>query len=232
MRRAPLAALVGIVTFIALGASSCTSGSSPVGVGTAGTGDVAEVVDASATVTAKAVAGLTAPAGGTVAALNVSTGTAVHAGQVIAVIDSPSAQRQLSEAKSALDAARSGGGSAGLGSTTSLVAAQKQTDDAAAQAFAQARQAAGKIGDATVRAALLAQIDASAKQYASVSATARALVTSVRRGIASVSDAVGALGAAQRAQAQAAYDLAKAAVDALTLRAPIDGVVQLGGLGG
>jgi multidrug efflux pump subunit AcrA (membrane-fusion protein) len=39
-----------------------------------------------------------------------------------------------------------------------------------------------------------------------------------------------ALTAAQRAQAKAAYDLAKSTVDALTLRAPVAGVVQLGGL--
>jgi hypothetical protein len=41
-----------------------------------------------------------------------------------------------------------------------------------------------------------------------------------------------ALTAAQRAQAQAAYDLAKSTVDALTLRAPFAGVVQFGGLSG
>jgi RND family efflux transporter MFP subunit len=44
-----------------------------------------------------------------------------------------------------------------------------------------------------------------------------------------VSSALSALGAAQRAQARSAYDLAKSTVDALTLRAPIAGVVQLGG---
>jgi hypothetical protein len=45
--------------------------------------------------------------------------------------------------------------------------------------------------------------------------------------VASLSAAVGALGAAQRAQAKAAYDVAAGTVDALTLRAPIAGVVQL-----
>jgi HlyD family secretion protein len=83
-----------------------------------------------------------------------------------------------------------------------------------------------------VRSALLAQVDAAAKQYVSAAQTARSLATAVRRGIASLAQAVGALSAAQRAQAQSAYNLAKAAVDALTLRAPISGVVQLGGVGG
>jgi RND family efflux transporter MFP subunit len=51
----------------------------------------------------------------------------------------------------------------------------------------------------------------------------------VQRGVASLGQAVSALGTAQRLQAQQAYDLAEAAVDALTLRAPVSGVVQLGG---
>ncbi|MEN3306303.1 MAG: HlyD family secretion protein, partial [Micromonosporaceae bacterium] len=232
VRRAPLAALVGVVVSVVLGASSCTSGTPAIGVGPAGRGDVSEVVDASATVTAKAVAGLTAPAAGTVAVLTVTTGASVRAGQVVAIIDAPAAQRQLREAGAALAAARGGGGGTGLSGSASLTAAQKKTDAAAAKAFAQARAAANQIGDPMVRAALLAQIDAATKQYASVSLTARTLVTSVRRGIASLSSAVGALGAAQRAQAQSAYDLAKSTVDSLTLRATIAGVVQLGGVAG
>jgi multidrug efflux pump subunit AcrA (membrane-fusion protein) len=48
----------------------------------------------------------------------------------------------------------------------------------------------------------------------------------VQQGLAGISDAVAALGAAQQAQAQAAVDLAQSTVDALTLRAPIAGVVQ------
>jgi HlyD family secretion protein len=232
VRRVPLAAMIGVVVFVVLGASSCTSGTPAIGLGAASRGDVVEVVDASATVTARAVAGLTAPAAGTLAVLNVSTGASVRAGQVVAVIDSPAAQQQLRSATAALAAARGGGGTAGVSGTASLTAAQKRTDAAAAKAFAQARTAAGAVGDPTVRAALLAQIDAAAKQYDSVSLTARSLVTSVRRGIASLSSAVGALGAAQRAQAQSAYDLAKSTVDSLTLRAPIAGVVQMGGVAG
>jgi HlyD family secretion protein len=62
-----------------------------------------------------------------------------------------------------------------------------------------------------------------------VSAAAGEAVESLRRGVAGVGQAVNALTAAQRLQAQQAYDLAEAAVDALTLRAPVSGVVQLGG---
>src|SRR4051812_46530442 len=225
VRRAPLVALTAVVA-LTLGLSACSGDASPVGLGTADKGGVTEVVDASASVTARAVATLPAPTAGTLATLTVAPGQTVAAGQVVAVIDSPAAQQQLKQASDAL-AASSGGGGGFRGSD--LSAAQKKTDDAAAAAFTSARQAAGAVGDPTVRAALLGQIDAASKQYDALAATARTLATSVQRGLASLSSALGALGAAQRAQAQSAYDLAKSTVDALTLRAPIAGVVQLGG---
>ncbi len=228
VRRAPLAALIGVAALVSLGVAACTGQSGAVGLGVASRGDVTEVVDASATVTAKAVATLTSPAAGTVANLAVTAGTVVQAGQLVAVIDSPAAQQQLAEATSALAAAKNTGGG-GFSTGNDLAVAQKKTDDAAAKAFDAARQAAASVGDPTVRQALLAQIDAAAQQYASLAATARSLVNSVQRGIGSLSAAMNALGAAQRAQAQSAYDLAKSTVDSLTLRAPIAGVVQLGG---
>jgi HlyD family secretion protein len=228
VRRAPLAALTAAVVVLVLSASACTSTASSVGLGTADRSSVTEIVDASATVTAHAVATLTAPASGTLAALSVAPGQRVAAGQVVAVVDSPAAQQQLADASAALAAASSGGGGVSLG-TRDLTAAQKRVDDAAAQAFATARKAADAIGDPTVRQTLLDQIDAASAQYDSLAATSRSLVTSVQRGIASLSQAMSALGAAQRAQARSAYNLAKSTVDALTLRAPIGGVVQLGG---
>jgi len=226
VRRAPLAALTAAVVLLLLGASACTSSSAPVSLGTVDRSSVTEVVDASATITARAVATLTAPTAGTLASLSVAPGQSVAAGQVVAVIDSPATQQQFADASAALASASGGGG--GL-NTRDLAAAQKRTDDAAATAFAAARRAATAIADPGVRAGLLAQIDAASAQYDTLAATSRALVASVQRGIASLSSALGALGAAQRAQARAAYNLAKSTVDALTLRAPIAGVVQLGG---
>ena len=188
-----------------------------------------EVVDASASVTAKAVATLTAPADGTLAALTVSPGQSVTAGQVLAVIDSPSARQRLDQAAQALAALRGGGGgSVGV----DMSGAQRRTDQAAAGAFTTARDAANKIADPGVRAALLAQVDAAERSYQEAAASARALISSVQRGLAGVGQATSALTAAQRVQARAAYDLAKSTVDALTLTAPIGGVVQLGGPSG
>jgi HlyD family secretion protein len=228
VRRAPLAALAAVVTVFVLAASGCTTTSSPVALGTADRSSVTEIVDASATVTARAVATLTAPTSGTLASLSAAPGQRVAAGQVVAVVDSPAAQQQLADASAALASASSGGGGVPLG-TRDLTAAQKRVDDAAATAFASARKAADAISEPAVRQALLTQIDAASAQYDSLAATSRSLVTSVQRGIASLSSALGALGAAQRVQARSAYNLAKSTVDALTLRAPIAGVVQLGG---
>jgi multidrug efflux pump subunit AcrA (membrane-fusion protein) len=210
-----------------LAGASCSSDDNDVAVGKAGRADVVEVVDAPASVTARAVATMTAPADGTLVSLSVAPGASVVPGQVLAVIDSPSAQQRLAQAEETLRALSGGGGGSFGGND--LGAVQRRTDEAAAKAFGTAREAAGKIADPVLRGALLTQVDAAEAAYREAAATSRALVVSVQRGLASVSQAMGALTAAQRAQAQAAYDLAKSTVDALTLRAPVAGVVQLGG---
>lgn len=229
MNRVPprLQVLVAVLTLFSLTGASCTDEQADIGLGSAGRGDVVEVVDAPATVTARAAATLTAAADGTLATLAVRPGDAVEAGQVLAVVDSPSAQQRLRSAEEALDALKGAGG--GGGGVKNLSATQKKTDDAAATAFTEARKAAQVIADSGVRAGLLAQIDFAEKSYQEASASARAVITAVQRGLASVTKAMAALTAAQRSQAQAAYDLAKSTVDALTLRAPVGGVVQLGG---
>jgi HlyD family secretion protein len=224
----PLALLIGVLCVLALGAASCSSDDDGIGVGTASRADVTELVDAPAAVTARAVATLTAPADGTLLSLRAQPGTVVSAGQVLAVIDSPGAQQRLADAEETLRAL-DGTGTVGV---RDLSGTQRKTDEAAAQAFAVAREAAAKIGDPGVRDALLAQVGAAEAAYREASASSRALIASVQNGIASVSQAMNALTAAQRAQAKSAYELARTTVDALTLRAPVNGVLQLGGPGG
>jgi multidrug efflux pump subunit AcrA (membrane-fusion protein) len=216
---------------LTLTAASCGEDTSGIDLGRVGHATVVEVVDAPATVVAKASATLTAPADGTLAELAVSPGDEVAADQVLAVVDSPVAQRQLAQAGEALAAASraTAGGGAGGGD---LAAGQRATDAAAAAAFAQAREAAGHVADETLRAALLAQIEVAEERYAAASAAAREAVRAVQEGVASLGAAVAALGTAQQLQARQAYDLALATVDALTLRAPFAGVVQLGGVAG
>ncbi|MER7275699.1 HlyD family efflux transporter periplasmic adaptor subunit [Dactylosporangium sp. NPDC000244] len=218
---------VAVLILVSLTGASCSGNDSGIGLGSAGRGDVAEVVDAPATITARAAATLTAAADGTLISLSVKPGDTVTAGQVLAVVDSPGARRRLEEAGAALDALKNaGGGGAGV---KNLSAQQRRTDDAAAKAFSDARAAAAQIADVAVRTTLTTQIDLAERTYQEAAASARAVIQSVQRGLASVSQAMAALTQAQRAQAQSAFDLAQTTVDQLTLRAPVAGVVQFGG---
>ncbi|MEH1056213.1 efflux RND transporter periplasmic adaptor subunit [Micromonospora sp. CPCC 206171] len=224
-----LTALLAVVVLTGTTAASCGDDESTVALAPAGRAAVAEVIDAPATVTARAAATLTAPADGTVSSLRVQPGQRVRRGQVLAVINSPSAQERLRQARDALRAAERAGRGVGVGD---LGIRRRGTDQAADEAFDAARNAAGKIADQQVRDALLAQVTSAQQQYAAAARTADQAVRSVQRGVAGLNSAVGALSAAQRLQARQAYDLAKATVDALTLRAPIGGVVQPGGAPG
>ncbi|MEU5723379.1 HlyD family efflux transporter periplasmic adaptor subunit [Micromonospora sp. NPDC047738] len=219
-------ALLAVVVLTGTTAASCGDDNSPIAVAQVGRSPVAEVIDAPATVTARAAATLTAPADGTLASLRVQPGQRVSRGQVLAVIDSPSAQDRLRQARAALRAAKQAGRGVGVGD---LGGSRRGTDRAAAEAFDAARRAAGKIGDPQLRSALLLQVESAQRQYESAARAADRAVAAVQRGMAGLNSAVGALSTAQRLQAQQAYDLAKATVDALTLRAPIGGVVQPGG---
>ncbi|HYN96742.1 MAG TPA: biotin/lipoyl-binding protein, partial [Pilimelia sp.] len=220
-------AILGVVA-LCLTAASCGEEPSGIALGAASRATVVEVVDAPASVTARAAATLTAPADGTLDTLHVQAGDRVRRGEVLAVIDSPTAQDRLDQAREARRAARRAGGGGG---SVDLRGLQRATDAEARAAFAAARGAAGKIADADQRTALLTQVTAAQRRYDAAANAAGKAIRSVQRGVAGLSSALSALTAAQRVQAQQAYDLAKATVDALTLRAPLDGVVQLGGAG-
>ena len=213
---------------VSLTAASCSEETSGVTLGEVGQGTVAEIVEAPGSVTARAAATVSAPAAGTLAELRVEPGQRVTKGQVVAVVDAPALEARRRSAEKALDQASRGGG-VPAGGTAGFAAVRKRTDKQAASAFAEARDAAGKITDPELRAVLLKQVDAAREQYTAASATAGAALRSVQRGVASLGQAVSSLSAAQRLQAQQAYELADAAVEALTLRAPVAGVVQLGG---
>jgi multidrug efflux pump subunit AcrA (membrane-fusion protein) len=216
-----------IVALASLTAASCGGGDSGVGLGTATRGTVDEIVEAPGSVTARSAATVSAPAAGTLADLRVDAGDRVAKGQVLAVIDAPDIEARRAAAGKALDQA-SRGGTPSVG-TAGFTAARRRTDKQAGKAFGDARDAAGKVTDPTLRAALLKQVDAAQRQYEAASSAAASALRSVQRGVASLGEAVGALSAAQKLQAQQAYDLANSAVEALTLRAPVAGVVQLGG---
>ncbi|MFC7277181.1 efflux RND transporter periplasmic adaptor subunit [Paractinoplanes rhizophilus] len=219
---------LGIVLLVSLTAASCDGDDKHITVGAASRGTVDEIVEAPGSVTARAAATLSAPAAGTLTSLRVASGDKVTKGDVVAIIDSPELESRRASAEKALDQASAGGGRPAL-SLGTYSSVRKSTDKKARDAFDDARDAAAKLTDPATRAVLLKQVDAAEKQYEAASTAAAAALRSVQRGVASLGEAVASLSTAQRLQAQQAYDLADAAVDALTLRAPISGTVQLGG---
>jgi multidrug efflux pump subunit AcrA (membrane-fusion protein) len=199
-------------------------------VGDVGRSTVVEVVEAPADAVPNATTTVTSPASGTVAVLKVRDGQTVEAGRVVMVIDSPQAQRALSQAQAAQAAAS--------GSTVSInpidiTAARQRADAAAARAFDAARQAAKAIPDPTTRAQALAQVAQAQAQYRAAAAQASAALAQVNAGVTSLTEAANSLGAAQQTQTALAVAAAQRAVDGLRVRAPIAGRVVLGsGSGG
>ncbi|MBS2965050.1 efflux RND transporter periplasmic adaptor subunit [Actinocrinis puniceicyclus] len=222
------------LTTAAAALAGCTSNSdAQVKVAAIGYGTVAQVVQAPANIVPKAQVVLSAAADGTVARLAVQDGQHVAAGQVLAVLSSPAARQQLAEAKKAADQAAAAGGSAGPGNTVQTTGAgftraESAARDRADRAFGQARQAARKITDPALRKALLDQIAATQSSYDAAISAVDQSVTEFQQGLASASQVLAALGQAQQTQAQAAVDVAQRTVDALTVTAPISGIVTLG----
>jgi HlyD family secretion protein len=221
----PLALLGATLLTFTLTAASCDR-TPDVILAQVGLTTVTEVVEAPASITARAAIAMTAPANGTLLSLSAGPGATVEKGQTLAVVDSPEAQARLDQATQALQAAKRATPSGGR---VNLGGAQQKLDNAAKQAFAEARAATEHIADASLKEKALADIAAAEAHYATVSQGTWQVIKSVEKGIASLTQGLSALGAAQTMQAQQAYDLAKSTVDSLTLKAPFAGVVQLGG---
>jgi len=194
-------------------------------VATVGRATVTEVVEAPATVTAKASAEVRAAADGRVGELTVTEGQRVRAGRVLLRISSPRAERQLRDARRA-DAQAASAGTVPL-PDGGLTAAQQRADAEARESFRQARASARRISDRQVRAQALAAVRASEAQYAAARAQARDAARRFTTGLGSLAAAVGSLASAQRVQTRAAVAAAERTVDALTVRAPISGTVSL-----
>ena len=197
-----------------------------------GRADVAEVVEAPGTIAARAVASLTAPTAAIVEAVLVKDGAQVAKGAVLARLSSPAAQERLQQALAAQAQASGAAGAASGGERgPDLGSVQDSLDAAARQSFAAGRSAAGQVQDPAARQQAERQIAQAERQYLAASEAARAAVRRVTAGADGIGQALAAVAGTQRAQAGAAVDSARATVDALTVRAPIAGVVSLGGSG-
>ncbi|MEV7801450.1 HlyD family efflux transporter periplasmic adaptor subunit [Microbispora sp. NPDC088329] len=238
----------GIVPLLAvLLAAGCSSTEPPKAqVATVTKTTVSEVVEAPATVGARATATLTAPASGTVARLYVQDGDTVKKGQIIAKISSPQAKRQLSAARKAdSQAARPVSfGGAPVSVRLPRLRLPASFDAKVATSFARARKAARSVGDRTVRARLLAAIDAAEKRQRaerralgavldgltrSIDQTLSQVSGQVSAGMSGLSASMASLRAASRSQTRAAVRAAEQTVDALVVKAPFGGIVTLGG---
>ncbi|MDP9433600.1 MAG: efflux RND transporter periplasmic adaptor subunit [Actinomycetota bacterium] len=213
----------------ALFATACSSEEpSSVRLATVGRDTVVEVVESPATVAARAAVTISAPAPGTVAELSVTNGQVVKAGDELLRIDSPSAQQRLTQARTADAQAAASRVSA---PASNLGAAQAGSDAAAAEAFTAARAAAEGLPPEQKQAAL-ASLAAADARYRAAAAQARSSVAAFESGLTSLSAALSSLSSASRVQTRAAVALAEQTVAALTVEAPISGVVSLGSAGG
>jgi HlyD family secretion protein len=222
-----LAGRAGLVLVVAVVATGCggSGGKKPV-VAKVSRGEVREVVEAPAVVTAKASATITSSAQGRVGKLLVRDGATVKQGQTLMVISSPSAQQRLKQAKAADAKAASGAAPVPATDLTGFLAGQ---DTAANQAFDTAQQAIDLIPDAAAKAAAQTRLAAARASYATSRSQAQQAIQSLDDGIGGLQKALSSVAQAQRSQTQAAVLLAQDAITALTVKAPVAGIVQLGG---
>lgn len=209
--------------------SGCSGGGAGnTSVAAVGYGTVTQIVEASASVSAKAQVTVSAPAGGSIAELDVADGQQVTAGQVLGRIDSPSAQQELAASKQAVKQASAGTSGSIPATSSSFNASAASARKTADKAFAAAEQAARKITDPQIQQAVLDQITAAQSTYDTAYTALSQTITQFQNGLASAGQVLKALGSTQVAQAQAAEQIAQQTVNALTVTAPISGTVTLG----
>lgn len=207
-------------------AGGCSGEQDPrVQVAEVGRATVAEVVDAPGTVGARATASLTAPTDAVVAEVLVVDGAQIEKGALLVRLASPAAQDRLRQARAAQSAASD---TAIAVPRADLGPLQDQVDSAAVASFTAGRAAAAQIPDPALRAQAEEQVAQAERRYTAASAAARASLDQLGAGADGVESALAAVTGSQRAQAAAAVTVAKQTVEALTVRAPIAGVVTLG----
>lgn len=235
--------------------TGCTSAEPAATVlGTVTRTSVSEVVEAPATVAARAAATLTAPASGTVAALYVQDGDTVKKGQILARISSPQAKEQLAEARKADRKAAKPISVGGAGVQAAALRLPRLSLSSASlesqveRSFAKARKAVKTVDDRAMRDRLLDAIDeAQARHRAqrraldqvvaglnssleqALSQVTGQLTGQLRSGLTGLAASLSSLQEASRSQTRAAVLAAKRTVDALVIKAPFSGVVTLGG---
>ena len=214
-----------LLTGAVLLAACSGGGGAKVATGLVQRADVREVVDAPGAVTARATSTVSAPADATVVAVLVKDGQAVRKGAVLVRLGSVQAQQRLQQAESAQVNAS---GSRVVLPSADVGPLQDQVDAAAAAALTAGRTAAAQISDPKARQRAQDAVTVAEARYRTAAAAARAAVDQANAGVGSVQSALDAFAGSQRAGATASVSAARATVEGLTVRAPIDGVVSLG----
>ena len=215
-----------LLVVLCLLAAGCSGDGDPVlREGEAARATVSEVVEAPGTVGARATAAVSAPTDATVDEILVDDGAQVARGAVLMRLSSPAAQDRLRSARSALASAS---GAQISVPRADLGPLQDALDAAARAAFSAGRSAAALVPDPEGRRHAEQQVADAERQYAAASAAARSTLAQAEAGAAGLEQALAAVTGSQRASASAAVAAAQATVDALVVRAPIDGVVTLG----
>ena len=240
MRRHGRLSALATAVAVALAVAGCTRGDEGrFATEQVRVGDVAERVSAPGSVQPAAQADVRAPSDARVTKLAVRDGQRVEEGQLIARLDSPRVDDSLRQAEAAAAAASS----ASLGNVVpagagqpigGLDAFQAEVGAAGESILAVLRDLPPNLPPAE-RAAFerrLAEAEArlADSRRRAQEAAAAAQAQAQAQG-AALRQALDAMTAAQRAQAQAAVDVARDAKRRLTLRAPIGGTVQLGRAG-
>lgn len=218
---------------------------SPVQLAAVGRAPVAEVVEAPATIGARATATMRSPAQGTVGKLYVHDGERVAKGQVLVKISSPQARAQLKQARQAAKTAAPATPRPSFGAPRLRVASfdTAALDRKVRGHFAKARAEARKIDDATARRQLLNAIGLAETQHKAQREALAAITADLDRtvngvlaqltgqlssGLGGLTASMSSLRSASAAQAKAAVKMAEDTVKSLTVKAPFAGIVTLG----
>lgn len=220
----PVAPIIAAAALAVVLAACSDDTTSPIAAGEVTSETVVEVVEAPANVVAAATATVDAPATGRIQTLRVADGQRVRRGEVLMVVDSPEVEQNLAQAQQVAASAPPAVDLPEAGADASVTAANEAAD----QAFDQARETARQIPDRQARQQALQQIAAAEAQVKAAQAQAQTTVSQINQGIASLEQSLGAVTAAQQAQATATVAAAQRAVDALVVKAPISGRVVIG----
>lgn len=167
-------------------------------------------------------ASLTFAIGGRVKELPVLEGTRVSAGTLLATLDTAALEAQVAQAKAALDLATANWNQIQAGPTADAIALAKSNLDRAKAAVDQAQAGYDAIGGQ--RNARIAMMPQSATLQQATLAY-QAAVAQYNLTVNHPTDAERAIGLAQLAQTQAAYDTAKQSLNNARIVAPFDGTL-------